>query len=142
VQNRPVAHLLAVFVGGIVGSGLRLTLDGALPHGDSQFPLDTLLINVTGSFALGLLVSGLWSSRVSSVVRAGIGPGLLGSFTTFSAVALAVVLLSASTPSNPALAVGYLILTLVLGFGAALLGLRLGRRWSSASSETDPETGE
>jgi CrcB protein len=142
VQNRPVAHLLAVFVGGIVGSGLRLALDRAVPHADDQFPLDTLLINMVGSFALGLLTAGPWSSRMSSVMRAAFGAGLLGSFPTFSAVALAVVLLSASTPPNPALAVGYLILTLVLGFTAALLGLRLGRRLSAARSETDPETAE
>jgi CrcB protein len=139
VQNRPVAHLLVVFAGGIVGGALRLALDGALPHRDDQFPLATLLINVVGSFALGLLASGLWSSRISSVMRAGLGAGLLGSFTTFSAVALAAVLLSASHPPNPALAIGYLVLTLVLGIGAAVLGVTLGRRSSSVRSETDLE---
>ncbi len=43
-------------VGGLVGTGLRLGIDALLPHGDDGFPLSTLLINVAGSFALGMLV--------------------------------------------------------------------------------------
>jgi CrcB protein len=128
VPPRPFAHLLAVFGGGLVGTSLRLTLDLVIPHDDHQFPVSTLLINIVGSFVLGLLVAGLWRGNVPSIVKAAIGPGLLGSFTTFSAVVLSIVLLVRADPSEWALAVLYLVLTLVLGFGAALLGVRLGAR--------------
>jgi CrcB protein len=126
VQIRPLAHLIAVFLGGIVGSALRLGVDLAIPHSDAQFPLSTLVINVIGSFALGVLTGGLFRRRASSLVRAAVGPGLLGSFTTFSAVILALVLLTVSNPTQAALAAVYLVATLVLGLGAAWLGVRLG----------------
>lgn len=128
MQNRPLAHLVAVFLGGIAGSALRLGLDTGIPHSDEQFPVSTLLINVIGSFVLGWLTGGLFRRGVSSVVKAALGPGILGSFTTFSAVILALVLLTVSDPSQVILAIVYLVVTLVLGFGAAFVGLRLGER--------------
>ena len=128
MQNRPLTHLVAVFLGGVLGSGLRLGLDTALPHSDAQFPLSTLLINVVGSFVLGWLTGGLFARGASSVLKAALGPGLLGSFTTFSAVILALVLLTVSTPPQMVLAVVYLVVTLALGLGASFLGIRLGER--------------
>ena len=114
-----------MIVGGAIGTGARLGLDALIPHADDAFPVTTLVVNVVGTFALGLLVARLWGS-VPPWLRAGLGPGLLGSFTTFSALALSLVTLSASGQWMTAL--GYLVATLVLGFGAAALGLRLGRR--------------
>ena len=139
VPPRPLAHLFAVFAGGLGGTGLRLLLDGVLPHSDSQFPLSTFLINVVGSFVLGLLVSGLWLRNVLSIVKAGVGPGLLGSFTTFSALVLAEVLLTSTNPVGFAIALLYLVLSLVLGLGAALAGIMLGSR---LAPRPDPEFAE
>ncbi|SMG41623.1 fluoride efflux transporter FluC [Agreia pratensis] len=128
MQNRPLVHLLAVFLGGVLGSALRLGLDLAIPHADQQFPVDTLLINTVGSFVLGWLTAGVFRRGMSSIVKAAVGPGLLGSFTTFSAVILALVLLTVSGPDQLILAVVYLVATLSLGLGAAFLGLRLAER--------------
>ena len=50
--------------------------------------------------------------------------GLLGSFTTFSALAVSLVSLTAA--GFGMLALAYLVATLVLGLAAAALGLRLG----------------
>ena len=119
--------ILAVFAGGILGTGARVALDTVLPHGDTGFPLSTLLINIAGSLALGFLVAGVWP-RVSGTVRALLGPGVLGSFTTFSALAVALVTLAAD--GQVLLGVLYLSLSLVLGFGAAAVGLLLGARYS------------
>jgi CrcB protein len=124
-MTRPLAAVAAVFLGGLVGTAARLALDAVIPHGDSDFPLSTLLINVAGSFALGLLVAGV-GPNARDWVRAGLGPGLLGSFTTFSAVV--VSLLSLSTSNHLPTAIVYLVLSIVLGFAAALVGLQLGRR--------------
>ncbi len=117
-------ELLAVVVGGIVGTGLRLLVDLALPHAADGFPLGTLLVNVAGAFVLGLVVARVWP-HAAAWLRAGLGSGLLGSFTTFSAIAVSLV--AQAQGGAWWLAAGYLVLSLVLGFGAAALGLRLGR---------------
>ncbi len=143
VPPRPLAHLLAVFSGGIVGTALRLLLDTVVPHTDGQFPVSTFVINISGSFVLGVLVSGLWLRNVPSIVKAGIGPGLLGSFTTFSALVLAEVLLVQADPVGAAIAALYLVLSLGLGLGAAFAGLVLGSRLApSPEVDLDPEFAE
>lgn len=117
--------LFAVLVGGAIGTGLRLGLDLAVPHGDAGFPVSTLVINAVGAFTLGLLTARLWPTA-RPWVRAGLGPGLLGSFTTFSAFAVSLVSLAAS--DEWMLGALYFGATLVLGFGAAWAGLRVGAR--------------
>lgn len=116
--------VVAVVIGALIGTTLRLLLDVAIPHADSAFPVSTLLINAIGAFALGVLVARAWA-RSPDWVRAGLGAGLLGSFTTFSAVAVSLVSLTAAGQWMPALA--YLAATMLLGLAAAWLGLRLGR---------------
>jgi fluoride exporter len=119
-----VRNLLAVFLGGAIGTALRLGLDATIVHADNQFPLSTLLINVVGSFVLATMVARLWPIA-PAWVRAGLGPGLVGGFTTFSAVMVSMVTLAASSQILQAL--GYLVATLVLGFGAAALGFWIAR---------------
>ena len=109
--------LLAVLVGGMLGTALRLLLDTTVHQ-----PLSTLLINVVGSLVLGFLTARVWPSA-PPWLKAGLGPGLLGSFTTFSAFAVIVVRLGFSVSS-----VLYVVLTVALGLAAAYAGLRLGRR--------------
>lgn len=117
--------ILAVLLGGLVGTGLRLAVDVVLPHEPDAFPLGTLLVNVLGSFVLAVLVARVWPVA-PGWLRAGLGAGLLGSFTTFSAIALAVVTLTAA--GGGWMAAVYLAVTVVAGLAAAFLGLRLGPR--------------
>jgi CrcB protein len=129
-----VRILLAVFVGGALGTALRLGLDATIVHSDDQFPLSTLLINIVGSFVLAILVALLWPVA-PAWLRAGLGPGLVGGFTTFSAVMVSMVTLAAS--SQILLALGYLAATLVLGFGAAALGFWIARARTVPPIEVD-----
>ena len=115
--------LLAVFAGGVIGTAARLFFDHAVPHGDTDFPVSTLVINVVGAALLGFLVARVWPTA-APWLRAGLGAGVLGSFTTFSAVVVAVVTLTDG--GRMLLAVLYLALSLVLGFAAAAAGIRLG----------------
>ena len=115
--------LLAVVIGGLLGTGARFAVDGVLLHQDDQFPFSTLIVNVLGAFALGYLVARVWPTA-PSWLRAGLGVGLLGSFTTFSAAAVSLVSLTAAGEWMPALA--YLVSTVILGLAAAWLGLRVG----------------
>jgi CrcB protein len=122
--------LIAVLVGGAIGTGLRLVLDDVIHHGDAGFPWDTLFINVVGSFVLAVLVARVWP-RVPDWIRAGLGPGLVGGFTTFSAVMASMVTLAAA--SEIGLALVYIVVSLVFGFGAAALGF-----WIATPRKTAP----
>ena len=116
--------VLAVLLGALVGTSLRLAIDAALPHADNEFPLSTLIINTVGAGVMGALISRYWT-RAPEWLKAGLGPGLLGSVTTFSAVTVSLVALTSSDEWMTAL--GYLALTVVFGLGAAGLGLALGK---------------
>ncbi|MFU8946769.1 fluoride efflux transporter FluC [Mycetocola zhadangensis] len=120
-------RLAAVFLGGVLGTSLRWGADLLFAGANESFPVSTLLVNVLGSFVLGLLTGSLWMRRdVPPWLRAGLGAGVLGSFTTFSALASALVVQTVSAHLVPA--VTYLVASLALGLGAALVGLRLGLR--------------
>ncbi|HEX6446986.1 MAG TPA: CrcB family protein [Streptosporangiales bacterium] len=88
--RRLVSHLdvlAVVAVGGAVGSAARYAVGHALPTPPHGFPWGTLLINVSGSFLLGLLmvfVSEVW--RPGRYLRPFLGVGVLGGYTTFSTV--------------------------------------------------------
>jgi CrcB protein len=118
-----VKPLLAVLAGGALGTAARLTVDAVLPHGGATFPVGTLLVNLAGSFLLGMLVSRVWAVA-PEWLRAGLGPGLLGSFTTFSALAVSAVELSAAGVAGSA--VIDVAASVIGGIAAAALGLRLG----------------
>ncbi|HEY0253455.1 MAG TPA: CrcB family protein [Kofleriaceae bacterium] len=118
-------ELLGLIAGAIAGTVLRLTLDTIVPHTDATFPLSTLVINLLGSLVLGFFVARLWP-RANAWQKAALGPGLLGTFTTFSAFAVSLVTLA--TAGEWALAIVYLVVTLVGGGLAAFGGLALGGR--------------
>jgi len=120
-----VRALLAVALGGLLGTGLRLACDLAFPHADGELPVETLIVNLIGAFALGWLVGGLWTRPTTPFwLKAGLGSGVLGSFTTLSAVMASLLLLTASDEAG--LAVAYLLASLVGGLGLAAAGLRIG----------------
>ena len=122
--------LIAVLLGGAVGTSLRLLTDDLIVHHDNEFPWSTLIINIVGSFVLALLVSRVWPVA-PDWLRAGLGPGLVGGFTTFSAVMVSMVTLAAAGDILTALL--YIVMTLVLGFGAAALGF-----WIALPRQTAP----
>lgn len=88
--------LLLVALGGGFGACLRYGLmSWAGARYGTLFPYATLLVNVAGSFAMGVLI-GLLARHVSEqspAIRAFVGVGILGGFTTFSAFSLDVVTL-------------------------------------------------
>jgi CrcB protein len=82
----------------------------------------TLVINVAGSFLLGVLGAGDWGSATS---RTALGAGFLGGFTTYSTFSVQAV---TTAESGRWLTAGvYVGGSLLLGVAAALAGLALGR---------------
>lgn len=87
-----VAELVALGVGGGLGAGARYLLDGAIMRGRKDaFPLGILVVNVLGSLLLGILTA--LSSVIDPLWLTVGGVGVLGGFTTFSAVSVESVLL-------------------------------------------------
>ena len=119
-------QLLAVSIGGFVGTGARLGIDALLPHATpGSLAWSTVIVNVVGSFVLGLLVATLWRRPAFPLwARAGLGAGLLGSFTTFSAMAVNSV--AGAIDFNLITAVGAIAASMILGLVAAWLGLVMG----------------
>jgi CrcB protein len=80
-----------------------------------------LIANLLGALLIGVLAARLPASHELRVL---IGTGVLGGFTTYSAFMTGTIALWADAPI---VAVVYALGSLVLGLGAAALGLRLGR---------------
>jgi len=117
---------LAVALGGAVGACLRYGVNEiALNVLGKSFPFATLLVNILGSFVLGLLY-GLFSTGVlaASPWRALIAIGLIGAFTTFSTFSLDTVLLLQQGDWLKAIA--NVLLNVLLCLTLAWLGLKLG----------------
>ncbi len=118
-----VGELVALVAGGGLGAGARYLMDGAVMKGRKDaFPLGILLVNIVGSFVLGLL-TGL-GAAVAPAWMAILGVGVLGGFTTFSAVAVETVLLAQRGRRDWAWA--NLLGTAILAVVAAALGVMVG----------------
>jgi CrcB protein len=107
----------------VVGSLGRYAVGLALPHGVGAFPWATFLVNVTGALAMGLLVGYLVDRPgTHPLARPFVGVGLLGGWTTFSALAVDVVNLAESGHHQLALlyvTATFLLGTLAVGAGTA-----------------------
>ncbi len=112
---------LAVALGGALGAVLRWALGDAV-HDGAGFAWTTFAINVTGSLVLAALPV-LSAVRRRKVLAAGLGPGLLGGFTTLSAYSEQTRALLAN--GQPATALLYLLGTLAACLVAVALVSRL-----------------
>lgn len=111
--------VVLVAVGGAIGTALRAGV--TLAVGDDLGSALVPLINVVGAFAIGILFG--WRSRMPASSRAQrvqlfLGTGVLGGFTTYSALAVEA--------ADPGL-IWWGIASVVLGTAAAWGGLLLGR---------------
>lgn len=119
-------RLLLVGVGGFIGSVLRYLVSGWVQQASRSidFPYGTLVVNVAGCFAIGLLAHladtrGIFSAELRTLVFVGV----LGGFTTFSTFGNESLNLARDgSPSLAAINVGAHV---ALGLGAAWLGRTL-----------------
>jgi CrcB protein len=119
--------LILVGAGGFFGAIARYALDGWVSRATGGgFPWGTLVVNVSGSFVLGVLFA-LTVERgiLPSEVRAPLMIGFVGAYTTFSTLMLETWRLAEVGEMVPALAnVG---VSVVLGLVAVAAGLAVGR---------------
>lgn len=115
--------VIAVALAGGVGSALRYLVDNALPvRVRARFPWGTAVVNLTGSFALGV-VAGLAARGMPEVWVTVLGVGLIGGYTTFSTASLETVRLALAGKRWTALLNGFGILIACVSL--SLLGYAL-----------------
>lgn len=118
--------ILLVIAGGIVGTLLRALVDVVVPQ-TGGLPWPTLTVNLTGAFALGLLFEALSAPGLGPAgtrLRLALGTGLIGSYTTYSALAVETTLLLGA--GRTAEALGYAAVTLVAGGALSFAGIVAG----------------
>ncbi|MEI5584823.1 MULTISPECIES: fluoride efflux transporter CrcB [unclassified Agromyces] len=120
-----VVLFLATAVAGGIGAALRFAVDVAVGRrAGAGFPFGTVLVNVTGSFALGTVAGVAANGWLPPEVATVVGVGLLGGYTTFSTASMQTVRLVQEGRYRAALVNG--LGALVACTLAALLGLGLG----------------
>lgn len=119
--------LLAIAFGGAVGAlGRHFVNVGAAAVFGMGIPWGTLIVNIGGSFAMGVLVHVMaltWT--VSPELRALLTVGGLGAFTTFSTFSLDAVMLYER--GQVMFAALYVLASVIGAIGALVLGMRLAR---------------
>ncbi len=121
---------LLVGIGGFVGANARFVVGrGVATLFDTRFPLGTVLINISGSFLLGVLgaIASHKTSPSSDAIRLALGVGFLGAFTTFSAFELETH--SLLTDGAWATATANVVASVLVGLIAVRAGIVVARMW-------------
>jgi CrcB protein len=122
-STRSPAMLSAVALGGALGTLARYGVDRTLPTNSGHFPISTLLINLSGSLLIGLLLPLALHQVSHPLLRPFAVTGILGGWTTYSALATdAATLVKAG---HTALALGDLGATVLGGFLLVAAGFYL-----------------
>lgn len=115
-------NLLIVAAGGALGSIARFLIYVIFPK--NNFPVNTLIINIAGSFVIGLLYAiSLRQNNISETTLLFWATGICGGFTTFSTFSLENIQLLQSGKVIPAIL--YTIISITGGLLACWLGYKL-----------------
>jgi CrcB protein len=121
-----MTEVLWIGAGGFAGALARYWLAGVIAaRAGVVFPYGTFVINLSGSFALGLLMGLIEQQAIPPVTRLAIGTGFLGAYTTFSTFTYETMRLIEE--GSLLLASLNVVGSVVLGLGASFAGLTAGR---------------
>ncbi len=121
---------LIVFLGGGLGAALRHGINlGVARALGTAFPYGTLLINITGSFIMGLVAAYFaFKGDASQHWRLFLTTGILGGYTTFSAFSLDVAVLYER--GDIGLATLYVLASVLISIAGLFAGLALVRNFA------------
>ncbi len=120
-------RFIFICLGGAVGTGLRyLTGILAVRWLGAEFPYGTLIVNVVGSFLIGLIQQvGVTSSLVSETTRLFLAVGIMGGLTTYSSFSYETLRLAQDGAWGQAWV--NVLATTALCLAVCFLGISLGR---------------
>jgi fluoride exporter len=115
-------NCLLIGVGGAIGSIARYYCSVIIPN--KQFPLSTLVVNIVGSFIIGIVIGlTIKNNAYSNHFKLFFATGLCGGFTTFSTFSLENLQL---LQEGKFVSFGiYLFTSIILGIGCTLIGFKL-----------------
>ena len=117
--------LLQVALGGAIGASARYMVTTTTGRAfGTGFPIGTLVVNVLGSFLMGLLIV-LLAEKSGNRFAPFTMTGILGGFTTFSAFSLDAITLYERGETT--LAAVYVLASVILSLAAIILALHLFR---------------
>jgi fluoride exporter len=120
-------EIAAVFAGGVIGTLARVGLAELWPSAADAFPWAIFLVNISGAFLLGWLVTRLQERLPLSTYRRQLmGTGFCGAYTTFSTMQLE--LLHMVDAHRYGLAVIYMSVSVICGYTAIYTATAVSRR--------------
>ena len=123
-----IINFLYIASGGAIGASLRYLVSHFFKIYFPYFPVGTLIVNIIGSFFIGLIANYLNSKDISEIFfKYFLIIGFLGSFTTFSAFSIETVELIKQ--GKILFSLLYIIFSFTLSILAAFIGISLIRFW-------------
>ena len=120
-------RFLVICLGGAIGTGLRYVTSGVAARWlGADFPYGTLIVNVVGSFLIGLIQHvGTASLLIPETTRLFLTVGIMGGLTTYSSFSYETLRLAQMGAWGQAWA--NVLLTTALCLGVCFLGVGVGR---------------
>ena len=129
-----------ILIGGFLGAISRYAVKTMPILRSGAFPLNTLIINIAGSFLLAAIFAAATDKgTVSRDIRLGATAGLLGAFTTFSTLCKETAVLI--TNGNYFIAALYIASSVALGLAAAFSGFFIVRKIKGLRNNGVSDTG-
>lgn len=119
-------ELVYVAIGGAIGAASRYLLSNWIQSRlGATFPWGTFVINVSGSFLIGIVLGLVSGGRLSSEARLFLAVGILGGYTTFSTFSYETLQLISNGDLGAILL--YTVVQVIAGLAAVYLGIVLAR---------------
>ncbi|WP_051272131.1 fluoride efflux transporter CrcB [Shimazuella kribbensis] len=118
-------NLWVIALGGALGALCRFLISRLFQNSSGRFPFGTFIVNIAGTFVLGL-ITGYPTSRVWLLF---LGTGFCGAFTTFSTLHWEMIQLKQKKQTHTMWI--YLLSSYICGFMMATLGYLIGKTYFS-----------
>lgn len=118
--------VLLVFIGGAVGSIAREFLMLLVPTLSNGFPLDILVANVVASLLIGFTTGRHNRKLINDGWHLMVTTGIMGGLSTFSSFVYASSVLMTASMTSALVAAAYVLISLVMGYVAVIVGMKIG----------------
>ncbi|MFN4298785.1 MAG: fluoride efflux transporter CrcB [Thermaurantimonas sp.] len=121
-----IKYALITGAGSFIGGASRYLVSIAVQFASkSGYPISTFIVNIAGSFLIGLILSAWEQDIVSDTGRIFLATGIMGGFTTFSSFSQEIMLMLRAGQTGPALL--YIGSSVIFGLLACILGYFVGK---------------